>query len=220
MPSKARKAFDANLEDVHRLLKIHADVGGDAKGRRYGLEVLNKSAMVLITAFWEAYCEDLAAEALQHLVTHTPSGAMLPSELKRKISAEIKGAAHDLKMWDLADNGWRAFANARLGTLMEERNRRLNTPKTAQIEDLFMTAIGLQKVSDAWRWRRTSSSQASKRLDRYIEMRGAIAHRGSHSGGVKKAHVTAFLSLVSRLAAKTGGSVNAHVKIATAKTLW
>ena len=50
MASQARQAFDRNVMDVERLLEIHADVGGDVQGRRFGLEVLNKSAVVLITA--------------------------------------------------------------------------------------------------------------------------------------------------------------------------
>ena len=82
MASRARQAFDRNVKDVQRLLQIHANVGGDAQGRRFGLEVLNKSAIVLITAIWEAYCEDLAAEALDHLVTNATSGSSLPKELK------------------------------------------------------------------------------------------------------------------------------------------
>jgi RiboL-PSP-HEPN len=68
MPSKARIAFRENVKDVQRLLDLHKDKGGIAQGRRYGLEVLNKSAIVLLTSFWEAYCEDIAAEALEHIV--------------------------------------------------------------------------------------------------------------------------------------------------------
>ena len=71
MPSKARRAFDDSAKDVKRLLEIHKTIGGNAPGRRAGLEVLNKSAIVLITAIWEAYCEDISAEALEHIVTRT-----------------------------------------------------------------------------------------------------------------------------------------------------
>src|SRR6266567_9089709 len=85
MPSKARVNFEANAADVSRLLEIHKYFGGDAKGRRFRLEVLNKSAIVLITAIWEAYCEDLAAEALQHLVKYAPNSTVLPKELKKRI---------------------------------------------------------------------------------------------------------------------------------------
>ena len=84
MPSKARAAFDENCRDVDKLLEIHADIGGDQVGRRWGLEVLNKSAVVLICAYWEAYCEDVAAEGLDHLVKHAKSARDLPDALRRR----------------------------------------------------------------------------------------------------------------------------------------
>jgi RiboL-PSP-HEPN len=85
MPSEAQKSLDANLMEIDRLLELHTLVGGPAKGRRRGLEVLNKSAIVLITAYWEAYCEDIAAEALAHIVKHAKSSAVLPNELKKQL---------------------------------------------------------------------------------------------------------------------------------------
>ena len=220
MASEARRAFDRNAEDVKRLLEIHVDVGGDAQGRRFGLEVLNKSAIVLITAIWEAYCEDVAAEALHHLVANAQSGSKLPKELKKKIASDINAKLNPLAMWDLADDGWKARAAARLSSLMEERNRRLNTPKSDQIDELFANAIGLPGVSGAWRWPKMSVAQAKAKLDKFVTLRGEIAHRGAAASSVKKTHVTDYLKHVTRLVAKTGGRVNAHVKHATGKPLW
>jgi len=117
MASSAQQAFDLNVKDVERLLEIHADVGGDAKGRRYGLEVLNKSAIVLITAVWEAYCEDIAAEALEHLVNNVSSGSALPKKLKKKIVTDIEAEENELAMWDLADDGWKTRVLKRLTAL-------------------------------------------------------------------------------------------------------
>jgi hypothetical protein len=126
MPSKARSSLDENLGDIDVLLALHSMTGGDAPGRRYGLEVLNKSAIVLITACWEAYCEDLASEALAHIVKFSKSSDALPDELKRQIAKEIKGAQHELEVWKVADDGWKLYLTSRLGKLTEERNRRLN----------------------------------------------------------------------------------------------
>ena len=220
MASKARKAFDRNVQDVERLLEIHGDVGGDAQGRRFGLEVLNKSAIVLITAVWEAYCEDVAAEALEHLVANVSSGSALPKELKKKIAAEIKADKNEVAVWDLADSGWKARVRERLASLAEERNRRLNTPKSAEIDKLFDAAIGLSSVSGAWRWKKMSVSQARAKLDNFVTLRGAIAHRGGAASSVKKVQVTNYLKHVKRLVSKTGGEVNTHVKSATGKPLW
>jgi hypothetical protein len=220
LASKARRAFDKNAEDVERLLKIHADIGGDAKGRRYGLEVLNKSAVVLITAVWEAYCEDLASEALEHLVTNVGEAKKLPKELKKKITAEIKGDVNELAMWDLAGDGWKGKARARIASLTIERNRKLNTPKAAQIDELFASAVGLIDISSSWRWKRMSAAKAKEKVDRYITLRGEIAHRGAAASKVKKADVTDFFRHVEKLVRLTGGKVNAHVKAATGKALW
>lgn len=220
MASQARAAFDKNAKDIERLIKIHADVGGDEQGRRYGLEVLNKSAVILITAIWEAYCEDIAAEALEHLVNHVPSASQLPKELKKKLVTYIKSEPNELAMWDLAGDGWKAKVQARFASLTTERNRRLNTPKTQQIDELFAEAVGLTKVSTSWNWKKMSAKQASKKLDDYITLRGEIAHRAVAAAQVKKIHVTNFFGHVKRLVGKTGGAVNLHVKTSTGQPLW
>ena len=220
MPSIARKNFDQNARDVDRLIQIHADVGGDEKGRRFGLEVLNKSAIVLITAIWEAYCEDLASEALDHLVTNVSSGSQLPKELKKRVVTEIKADANDLAMWDLADTGWRNKVRARLASLTTDRNKRLNTPKSDQIDDLFNAAVGLGSVSNTWYWKGMSVLNAKKKLDDFVTLRGAIAHRGASATGVKKIQVTDYFQHVKRLVAKTGGRVNVYMKSATGRPLW
>ena len=85
MPSQARKAFDLSAEDVQRFLGVHADVGGDAPGKRYGLEVLNKSAIVSISAVWEAYCEDVALEAAKHLAKYLNSASELPLDVLKAL---------------------------------------------------------------------------------------------------------------------------------------
>lgn len=220
MPSKASEAFDKNGEDVRQLLANHRILGGDEKGRRFGLGPLNKSAIVLITAIWEAYCEDIAAEALEHLIANVPSASRLPKDLKKRITAEVKSDPHELAMWELADSGWKHRARRHLSSITEERNRRLNTPKTAQIDELFAVAIGLLNVSGSWRWRRMSAEQARTKLDKFVTLRGDIAHRGAKDLKVKKAEVVDYFRHVGRLVAKTASEVNSHVQDATGKPLW
>jgi len=59
-----------------------------------------------------------------------------------------KADQHDLAVWSLADGGWRQVLMDRLDGLREARNRRLNTPKAGQIDDLFFRALGIEM--DAW----------------------------------------------------------------------
>jgi hypothetical protein len=221
MPSKARKAFDSNAQDIQRLLELHGDIGGKGRGRKYGLEVLNKSAIVLITAFWEAYCEDVAAEALDHLINHAKTSEALPDELKKEIAKKLKAEKHELEIWKISDDGWRTYLKDHRDEMKEARDRRLNTPKTAQIDELFKSAVGLKKISSAWFWaRKMNSERASKKLDKFVELRGAIAHRGKHETSVTKANVTDYFDFTKSLVSKTGGRVNSHVKKATGKGLW
>lgn len=220
MPSKARKAFDRHAKDVKRLLEIHKELGGAGPGRRYRLEVLNKAAIVFLTAFWEAYCEDLAAEALDHLVAKVPIAAKLPKDLKKRLAEEIKKEKNEIAMWDLADAGWKTRVQARLAALTEERNWNLNTPKSAKINELFEAAIGLPSISRAWHWSGMSAAQAAKKLDKYIALRGAIAHRGGSGAACKKAQVEDYFAHLKRLAAKTGGEVNRFVEKQTGQRLW
>lgn len=185
------------------------------------MEVLNKSAIVLITSYWEAYCEDIAAEGLQHIVDHAPDAADLPKDLRKQIAKELERDLNDLAVWEIADDGWRDYLRKRLAALQEERNRKLNTPKASNIDDLFMKALGITKISDSWRWAtKMTVARARNKLDKFVTLRGAIAHRGADSKSVRKAQVTDFFDFVQKLASKTGGKVNRHVRLITGKPLW
>lgn len=218
--SLARKAFDANAKDIERLFELHVQQGGVQPGRRYGLEVLNKSAVVLITSYWEAYCEDLAAEALDHIVKHAKSADVLPKKLKQQLAKELEEDLNDLALWAVADKGWKKLLKGRLEAMQEERNRKLNTPKADNIDELFLSAIGVDKISGSWKWDRTTVNAARGKLDRFVTLRGDIAHRGKASESVKLVEVRAYYELVQKLAAKTGGRVNTHVKAVAGKPLW
>ena len=221
MASNARKSFDSNVEDIRKLLELHEQQGGGGQGRRYGLEVLNKSAIVLITSYWEAYCEDIAAEGLEHIVKHAKDASALPKELRKQIAKELEKDANELAVWSLADDGWRKCLKNRLKDLQVARNRKLNTPKSGNIEELFEQALGLPKISDSWKWPTKMTVQRSKeKLDKFVSLRGAIAHRGSDSKSVRKAQVTDYFDFIQKIAAKTGGKVNSHVTSITEKPLW
>ncbi len=153
MPSKARTAFTKNSEDVKRLLEIHEHLGGGDVGRRHRLEVLNKSAVVLITAVWEGYCEDLAAEAVEAIIQGSTDAKKLSLDLRKMIAKELEDDPHELAVWGLADSGWKKIIKSRLSRLQQERNWNLNTPKSGQIDDLFLPLCGVAVISRKWRVR-------------------------------------------------------------------
>lgn len=51
--------FIDNVSDLTELFKLHVKQTGKGPGRRRGVEVLNRSAIVLTTACWEAFVEDV-----------------------------------------------------------------------------------------------------------------------------------------------------------------
>lgn len=219
MASKARAAFDKNCADIDRLMEIHTDYGGTGAGYRNQLEVLNKSAVVLLCAIWEAYCEDIAAEAVEHIVTHADA-ADLSDGIRRIIAVELKADKHELAIWRLAGEEWRIVMRDRLAKLQQDRNRRLNTPKAAEIQEMFEKAIGIKDITAKWFWSGMSVAKARNKLDKYVELRGDIAHRGKPNTNCSKDKVTDFLNHIKRLVKKTGGSVNTYVKRMTKKSLW
>ncbi|MBE8989394.1 MAE_28990/MAE_18760 family HEPN-like nuclease [Nostoc sp. LEGE 12450] len=199
MESNAKQKFDKNCEDINKLLEFHESSGGSSPGRRYGLEVLNKSAVVLICAIWEAYCEDIAAEGLEHIVNYATSSDNLSTEIKKQVAKSVKDDQNQLAVWSLADDGWRNYLRNRLTQLQEKRNRQLNTPITVNIDKLFDESLAIKNISHSWRWKKMSATQAALKLDKYINLRGSIAHRGSASETVKKQQVEAFLKHVQQI---------------------
>jgi hypothetical protein len=220
MSSRARQAFDKNARDVDRLLEIHTTLGGSGVGRRHQLEVLNKSSLVLLTAIWEAYCEDVAAEALEHLIKHSGSPDALPKEIKQLVAKELKAESHELAVWQLSADGWKNVLKSRVVKLREQRNRQFNTPKSAGVDELFVKAIGLEGVSEGWQWKGMSVGNAREKLDELVDRRGAIAHRGSGANKCYKAEVESYFAHVKRLVGKTGGRVNAFSRKTTGTALW
>lgn len=75
-------------------------------------------------------------------------------------------------------------------------------------------------MSSSWNWPHMTAARASAKLDRYVELRGAIAHRGAALGSVRKSAVTDYYEHVQKLVSKTGGRVNREVKRVTGTGLW
>ncbi|MGC2970384.1 MAE_28990/MAE_18760 family HEPN-like nuclease [Paraburkholderia aspalathi] len=214
--SKARDAFDSNIADIITLKNLHEHANGEAETSAE-LEVLNKSAIVLLTSFWEAYCEDLAAEALEIIVQNVNDVDVLPKEIRKRVAADLKKEANELAVWKISGDRWRDLLRNRLAALQEERNWKLNTPKHKNIDELFYVAIGLESVSEKWGWseKGMSAKDSQDKLDELVSLRGEIAHRGKATTIVTKTQVWDYAKFVAKIAAKTGGRVHKHVREAT-----
>jgi RiboL-PSP-HEPN len=210
--SEAARTFTISSEEIAQLRTIHEKLSGTERGRR-DLEVLNKSGIVLLCAIWEAFCEDLADEALHHLLTHLKGHARLPEGLQKRIAKELKEDKNELSPWNLAGNGWKAHLRHRLITLRQQRDREWSNPDAAKVDKFFEDVVGIPKLTDAWHWKPAISAPVARRkLDQIVALRGDIAHRGKTLRYVEKDRVTRALTHVTKLVGVTDAHVSRELK--------
>jgi len=70
MASRAHDEMTDRLTDVDQLMAAHAAVGGTQRGRRYEVVGLNRAAILMLSAHFEGYLEDVMTDALIALNPH------------------------------------------------------------------------------------------------------------------------------------------------------
>ena len=205
-----------NMVEVSRLLDIHTDLSGTGPGRRRDVEILNKSAVVLLVACWEAYVEDTAQAALDFMVRNCTDHSCFTAPVLERVASKHSGP----KAWDLAGNGWKQALRDNLSEILVRTIGALNTPKAKQVDELFEKTIGLKNLSSSWKWKGRTASQASKAIDDLVTLRGSIAHQVKTSSAVRKKHAKDGIHLISRVAAKTSNVVRVHVRARIGKYPW
>jgi len=195
--------FIENTNEVKRLLELHEKQTGTARGRRYGVEVLNKSGIVLLTACWEAFVEDAASSAFEFILDKITEPSKLPKDVLKRIAKWVRDDKHELRPWDLASDGWRKVLLDYKTTMLHTHVSFFNTPKAGNVDALFGDLLGLDSMSENWTWINMSAQKAKDRLAKYVELRGSIAHRVKSSQNVYKVTVIDYTDFVTRLAVRT-----------------
>jgi len=220
MPSKARNTLAANEDDFDRLWGLHEKEAGTTPGRKYNVDVLNRAAVVMVCAAWEAYCEDIVTEAIAIIAADCKDPASLPSCLKTHVGKRIKTSSHDHAAWDMAGDGWRAVVTSNASDAVKKLTGSWNTPKTSQVNDLFNVSLGIIDISAKWKWAKNPAATTGKKLDAFVTLRGEIAHRLKTADSVHKKDGTDFYDFVCRVADIIDTEVHAVVVAATAKNYW
>lgn len=126
-------ALIENVKEVDRLRGIHSQITTKGPGRKHNVEVLHKSAIVLLVACWEAFIEDLAASGLEHMIAKGTDHKVFPASVLERVSSTHAG----LRAWDLAGDGWKTALRSNMKAVLAKTTGALNTPKTAQVDELF-----------------------------------------------------------------------------------
>ncbi|MCK4790546.1 MAG: hypothetical protein KAV87_42815 [Desulfobacteraceae bacterium] len=205
-----------NLSQIVRLLDIHTHLTGAGPGRRRDVQVLNKSAVLLLVATWEAYVEDLAISACRFAVENAESFDQLPKLALVKTSRRLEKEQDDNSIWKLAGDGWKNELIAQA----ELEASRLNSPDAEKVDILFDNTLGLRKLSKYWYWAGSSRENVTRRLSRLIETRGEIAHRVEASDPVTKTYVERNVDLVKRLGAISSNRVRGHISNLVGMNPW
>jgi len=201
-----------NIDEVDRLTEIHSEIGGEGPGRRHDVEVLNRSAIVLLVACWEAYVEDLATSAFEHLITETKEPSALPSKIRSLISADLKAKNDPCAIWELAGKGWKKVVRRYRDGVLDRYVGRLNTPRPKQVDSLFENMIALKGMSKQWKWKGCSNHRVLQRLEDLITLRGEIAHRVMAGTAVRKRDVDSARDLIGHLSASASNQVAEYLE--------
>lgn len=220
MPSKSKQTFETNKADIEQLWQIHQDYAGEGRGRKRGVEVLNRSAIIFVTACWESYIEDLAVEAFDFLLANATSAVSIPNKVKSLAVKDINGHQNPLMLWGLADSGWRAILLNHKQDVYDKWLGKFNTPKSEQVDGLYQEMLGVGSLSSHWKWRKMPSAQATARLDNYITIRGNIAHRIRDAKPVDKNTGSRYLNHVSQIVDRCEIAVEAHLLAQTGVVPW
>lgn len=217
---KPMQKLENNIAEVKRLLEIHREVAGNAAGRKYDVEVLNKSAIVLLVACWESFVEDLSEAGFEFMLKNANDHTVFPADVLTLASKKLKVASDNREMWRLAGSGWKAVLEEHKELLFAQYIQKLNTPKPAQIDGLFSSLLGISSISSKWAWHTVNAEKARGKLEKLVTLRGSIAHRVAASSAVRKATVEDYMWFVYRLAVKSSNATRSHLRQRAGKAPW
>jgi len=215
-----RDKFRANAKEITRLLEIHSEISGSGPGYKHNVEVLNKSAIVLLVATWECYVEDLASNAFDFLLSNCNNHLNIPRKILAQTAKKLIDSKNELDVWELAGKGWVSVLGTHKSDAINKYITTLNTPKTRNVDDIFESLLGIRSISDKWCWRGMSKSSAVSKLEGLIKLRGEIAHKVSVPKHVSKAKVVEYKNFLGRLATISHNRCAKHLLDICGKQPW
>jgi hypothetical protein len=220
MTSQASTSFHINKKDVEMLWHIHAEVSVSGKKRKHKSDVLNRTAIVFISACWESYIEDVCIEGFDFLLCNVEERSKIPPKVTKIAAQELSKDKDERRIGELAGLGWKNILTNYKEAIGKHWLKRFNTPKSKQVRTLFLELLGIDDITSKWHWTDTTSETACAELDRFIGIRGNIAHRIKHEETVHKSWAKEFLAHVTSLVNLTDQAISEHLLSITATRPW
>lgn len=215
------RTFIDNRDEVKKLVNIHIKVAGTAPGRKTsGVQVLNKSAIVLLVACWESYIETIVGDAFDFMLANAPTHEVFPSSVLTKASKELRNDKDERKIWLIADKGWETVLKNYKENAFKKEIDYFHVPRPSNIDELFAKLVGLDNLSKTWTWRGQNNSDTIRTLNELIDIRGTIAHKIKVETSITKRDVLYYLNFINNLAVSTNNSVTKHVEKRVGQRPW
>lgn len=185
MPSNAYLNFLHIRIDALKLIAAYSyyksnGIGGTSLG------FFTRSGIMMLCAAWERYNEDLLLESVENVCMHLTDINNLSREIKLTLSRKIKNDAHDLSPIRMGGEGWKDVW--RYYAKME--TEKLNTPKVANLNNLFNRFMGISNYSGHWNLSDVSD------IDRFVSDRGEIAHNGNKSSNIRMSKLRTYQEMI------------------------
>ena len=220
MPRKAKakhaEVLINNVHEVDRLSQIHGQITLKGPGYKHDVQILHKSAIILLVACWEAYVEDLAVASLEHMISAAKDHTVFSKYVLERVGSNHSG----VKAWKLAGTGWKKALRDNMKGVLAKTTGVFNTPRTVQVDKLFQKTIGLPSLSSSWYWPGRSVQQTTKALDGLVTLRGSIAHRVTSTKSVTLEHVKDARSFVYRLSVKSHNRLCDYLEVQVGNSPW
>lgn len=204
-----------NMRDIETLSELFKLKTGAKRGRRaQNIQVIHKSAIVLLVACWEAYVEDLLKMSFKYFVRHCTDPSRVSNGVRKEILKSI-----GQRTWDLAGNGWKRVLRNRSLDILKCVDR-MDTPTAKNVDNLFSHLLGIAKISNDWRWGRVKTKTVRANLRGLLRRRHGIAHSVATKLPVSKNYVEKNTNMIWKLGELFSNAVATHIRLVIGKFPW
>ena len=104
---------------------------------------------MFVAAAWEAFIEEAATLAIDHILNKAASHKDIPLCIRKATAKGLEQDRNELKVWDLAGDGWKSVVTTYRDQVIREEIATFNTPKPHNVDALYKKLLGIETVCSA-----------------------------------------------------------------------